>query len=165
MIRIPLIPRRRRGADVEAYAVVDDAFAALALLPWRPQKTSTGKRYAVRTGPNATTIYLHREVMSAPPGIEVDHRNGDTLDCRVENLRFATHEQNGRNLPMQSRNTSGYKGVRRTRGRFMAYISSGKRQYHLGTFDSAVDAALAYNAAASAMFGDFARLNVIPGSR
>lgn len=50
------------------------------------------------------TLYLHVEIMKRaqpkPPSkrhLLVDHRNGIELDCRRENLRWATHSMNVRN--------------------------------------------------------------------
>ena len=41
---------------------------------------------------------LHRFVLSAMPGTEVDHINHDTLDNRRENLRIVTKSQNQQNI-------------------------------------------------------------------
>lgn len=50
------------------------------------------------------TVYLHIEVMKAtgieppsPDHLLVDHRDGDTTNCRRRNLRWATYEMNGKN--------------------------------------------------------------------
>lgn len=40
------------------------------------------------------TIYFHREVMKPGPGLEVDHLNGDGLDCQRENMENVTHREN-----------------------------------------------------------------------
>src|SRR3990167_6376904 len=55
-----------------------------------------GKGYAARgqrIGPrkfNKTLcIYMHREILNAPEGVEVDHINGNKLDNRRFNLRLA----------------------------------------------------------------------------
>jgi hypothetical protein len=42
---------------------------------------------------------------------DVDHINQDRLDNRLENLRWVTHKDNGRNRGMSKNNTSGYEGV------------------------------------------------------
>lgn len=120
--------------------------------------------YASRaTWPNTGRIFLHRFLMDAPDGAEVDHKNGDTLDCRRSvNLRLATHRQNIRNTKLRSNNSSGFKGVRQNHrgGRWSARIVNGKsKEESLGTFDTPEEAARAYDTAARELFGEFARLN------
>ena len=56
------------------------------------------------------TIYMARVILSALPGIEVDHWNHDTLDNRRGNLRPATHAHNCMNRRYST--TSPAKGVR-----------------------------------------------------
>ena len=53
---------------------------------------------------------IHRIVMNAPKGMDVDHINGDPLDNRRENLRLVTNQQNQWNTGPRVNNTSGYKG-------------------------------------------------------
>lgn len=73
---------------------------------WHPAKNSWGKIYAARTsreGGVKQTIWLHKEVLKRHriPKSDLhsigDHKNGDGLDDRLENLRWATLEQNNRN--------------------------------------------------------------------
>jgi hypothetical protein len=116
-------------------------------------------------------LLLHRCILSAKRGEEVDHWNGDTLDCRRGNLRLATSQQNSFNTRKQKRRTtSQYKGVcyvpkvNKTNP-WIAYIGGSvsvraktPRRY-LGYFSSEIAAALAYDTAARSLFGQFARLN------
>lgn len=107
-------------------------------------------------------LRLHRAVMSAAAGIEVDHRNHDGLDNRRENLRLATSTENSRNKrPLKGRQ---YKGVsyHKASGRYEAFIRCRPHKYHLGLHDTPELAALAYNAKAAELFGPFARLNEVP---
>jgi hypothetical protein len=62
-------------------------------------------------------------------------------------------------------NRLGLKGVRKraNRRRYVARITSRGRQIHLGSFDTAIEAARAYNNAAKLMFGEYASLNEIVG--
>lgn len=105
--------------------------------------------------------YLHRLIMCAPRGTQVDHINGDKLDNRRENLRLCPGVENHFNRPKVFGTKHGhekYKGIyRRNNGKWEARIN---KQY-LGTFGCAEDAARAYNAAALSRFGEFARLNEV----
>lgn len=41
-------------------------------------------------------LYLHHLLMQPPPHIEVDHLNGNGLDCRRANMELVTHAENCR---------------------------------------------------------------------
>lgn len=106
--------------------------------------------------------FMHRLVMGAKRGEEVDHINGDTLDNRKVNLRLVTHQQNIQNRKVNKNNKLGYKGVYQhtQNGNFIAQIQTPQRKRkHLGVFATPEDAAFAYNVAAIKLFGEFARLN------
>lgn len=60
---------------------------------------------------------------------------------------------------MGRNNTSGYKGVIRSDGRWVAQIKLNGRSRCLGRFDDVVEAARAYDRAAIELFGEFARPN------
>lgn len=124
-------------------------------------------RYAYRKErmPDGTvrTAHLHRDILAAPRGIDVDHINGDGLDNRRNNLRLASRTQNNANRRRSVTAASVYKGVHwdKITKRWRAQIVCRDRKYHLGRFDHEDDAGRAYNAAATRLFGAFARLNEI----
>ena len=121
--------------------------------------------YAVRfvkTGPGRTKLVnLHREIMGAPDGLLVDHKNGDSLDNRRANLRLATHLQNHWNRRKKKNTTSPFNGVcfHKEKRKWTAYIDVAGKRIYLGSFDFEVDAAKAYDEAARKYHGEFARLN------
>lgn len=118
------------------------------------------KRYAVRKV-NKKAVYMHRLVVEANDGFEVDHINGDPLDNRKTNLRLCTHAQNCKNTKIQTNNTSGYKGVsfNKDKKKWKAYINIDRVQKFLGYHADIANAACAYNKAAKEYFGEFARIN------
>lgn len=103
-----------------------------------------------------------RLIMAAPADKLVDHISGRTLDNRRSNLRLVTHQENMLNQKRPKNNTSGYKGVVRdaTGKKWCSRITSRGAHYHLGTFETALAAAQAYDAKAIELHGEFARLNL-----
>jgi len=93
----------------------------------------------------------------------IDHIDGNGLDNRRQNLRPANESTNGANRAISSNNTSGFKGVVRSRTKWGAVITPSGRKVWLGTFLTPEDAARAYDAAAAVYFGEFARLNFPQG--
>ena len=142
-----------------AALVDEDDYAALACFKWSKWENGSGHIYAARRQ-HGRVVYLHRLIMGAAPGQVVDHRNGDTLDCRKSNLRLCRTRQNNQNRAKAANRSNPYKGVDlRQNGKWRAKISVGKRTVHLGYHDTPELAARAYDAAAVEHFGEFARLN------
>jgi hypothetical protein len=118
---------------------------------------NTDTHYAVRPGRQgeSRTVLLHRQILGEPEG-QVDHINGNPLDCRMQNLRPCTPSQNLANRRPQRNNTSGYRGVYRHRNRWQAQICLARKTINLGTF-ATKDAAIAVRKAAEAKYhGEFA---------
>jgi hypothetical protein len=150
-------------------AVIDDEDAGLvAGFKWYPMKTKEGKVYAAgwkHLPPGRFFVHLHRLIADARPGEIIDHIDRDPLNCRRNNLRRVTRQQNIWNTgPARKQRTSRYKGVFfcGRAGRFRARIVYNRRQIYLGFFDSEEEAARAYNTKAAELFGEFAYLNPVP---
>ncbi len=119
-----------------------------------------GTVYArTKTGENKT-LYLHRLLMG-PSIRRVDHRDGNGLNNRRDNLRAATDSQNNANVGRRRNNTSGFTGVSWAKRERLwnAYINVDGKRKGLGYHRDINVAAAAYDAAALKYFGEFARLN------
>lgn len=107
-------------------------------------------------------VSLHRFVLKLKKreGV-IDHANMNRLDNRRANLRSCTISQNLYNCTVKSNNRSGLKGVGKNNrgGKYNARITVSGKVIVLGSFDSKVEAARAYDMAAIANHGEFARLN------
>jgi HNH endonuclease len=105
-------------------------------------------------------IRMHRYLMNAPKGVQVDHRNRDTLDNQTENLRLATQAQNSWNRKKSKYNKSGFTGVRYILGNrkrpWKAEIKHLGRNINLGHFKTAEEAIQIYRASARLLRGEFA---------
>jgi hypothetical protein len=103
---------------------------------------------------------MHRMLLGFPESF-VDHRDGDGLNNRRENIRLATRSQNQFNRRKTEGMTSCFKGVnRKSNGKFQASISLGNNAKRWSrVFTSEETAARAYDVKAAEWFGEFARLN------
>ena len=129
---------------------------------WRVKLTFEGKylRFPVHR------IVYAMFYRADPSNDSVDHINGKSSN-NPQNLRLAGKFGNQQNAWKRKRNaTSRYKGVCRsqTGTRWVAVIRANGVGYHLGTFDSEEQAALAYNNAAIDLHGEFAFLNRLESS-
>lgn len=138
-----------------AVATVDDEwFPVLSKWSWH----LSVKGYAQRSVKPGKSIFMHQVVAMTPTGLQTDHINGNKLDNREANLRYCTNAENCRARKRRS-GAAGYRGVRASGSKFIAVIMKNYKNVHLGTFDTAVDAARAYDKAAIALHKSFATLN------
>jgi hypothetical protein len=149
----------------DAFALVDDAdYERLAAHRWQLHPGG----YAMRKD-GKRTVYMHREVMDAPGGVEVDHRNLDKRDNRRENLRFATRLEQARNRP-RARYRAGMEPASQFRGvtkrtdrqkKWRADLYIGRHGVvFLGYYATEEEAARAYDAEAIRRFGADVRTNL-----
>ena len=105
---------------------------------------------------------LHRELMQPKGNLLVDHKNGNTFDNRLDNLRLATHQQNSYNRSKtKSKTSSRFIGVHleKNTNQWKVQINHQGKTIFIGRYDSEIEAARAYDRAALKYHGEFARLN------
>jgi hypothetical protein len=145
-------------------AIVDDIdYDSLKPFSWCAAKI--GHTWYARRGLwTGETILMHREIARFA-GIEspcIDHINRNGLDNRRCNLRPATQSQNIANGGMWKNNTSGYRGVCLiANGKWRAATKHKGKYKQIGEFDTPEEAAKAYNAYCSELFGSFAFQNTL----
>lgn len=142
--------------------VDDDNFETFSRFSWYPVIGRSGVIYATKKHKQL----MHKLVFCVEASQLVDHINGNGLDNRRNNLRACSKSQNTTYArKIRSTNTSGFRGVCPFRDSqtnpWRASITVGGKQNHLGLFTNPIDADKAYNNAASAYFGAFAKLNAI----
>lgn len=140
----------------------DEDYAKIAQFKWNANVCPSGV-YARRTSyvnGNKVEVKMHRLVINAPENKQVDHKNGNKLDNRRENLRICSNMENQRNRHAV-RGSSKFKGVdyNKQAGKWRARIENADKSIFLGHFIEEIDAAEAYNEAAEELFGEFACLN------
>ena len=106
-----------------------------------------------------TSAYIHQIILAADAGSLVDHVDGNGLNNRRCNLRFASLSENQHNRYVNTNSRSGVKGVyweRRNR-KWRAIFRAHGRKICVGYFQTITDAKAAIIAARIAYHGQFAR--------
>ena len=130
----------------------------------------TDREGYVRISSQRRKYYAHRLIWTwhhgEPPRL-LDHINRNRADNRIENLRACTEAQNAANAKAPSHNTSGYRGVYfdKDRDKWVARIrftiDGVRHRRRIGRFDTADEAAIAYNLHIVQYFKEFALLNPV----
>lgn len=94
-----------------------------------------GKRYLVHR-------LIWRVVKGRWPRYEIDHKDQNRSNNRIENLRDVSHSVN-------CRNQKKIKGYHRCNKRWRAMMSVGDKMKHIGMYDTEAEARAAYLAAIS----------------
>lgn len=126
--------------DVNKTYIIDaEDYPKVSRYKW--QTLSTG--YAGTRNPETKKILLlHRFIMDAKPGQEVDHINQNITDNRKENLRYA---DNGLNMANRKPyNSLQIKGIEQQKsGKYSAYIRREGKQYHSNVYETIEEAQFA----------------------
>ena len=86
----------------------------------------------------------------------VEHKDGNPLNNRADNLRPATQGENMRNTRLSALNTSGAKGIHlQKNGRYHAYANIGGKRHNIGYFSNMEDAINAREEYTKKLHGEF----------
>ncbi len=125
------------------------------------------KNHPIKDGYRNETIYLHRfiaekfiEKPESTSRLFVKIKNGNPLDCRLNNLDWVPFSKVIRGTS-KTRSKTGYRGVHKEHNRFRAVLYDHGTRHDLGYFESAEDAAEAYNTKSRELFGETKSLNKI----
>lgn len=154
--------RKPRAAEIEgdiAYvelsqgnvSVIDAADAAfISQWNWQTWQSGSGKLYAGRRF-GQKTVRLHQLLLPSKPGYVVDHVDGDGLNNRRSNLRYATARDNSRNVNATRKVPKGVY-FQKHRNIYVARL-------HIGEFSSLDEASRAYDEVLRLVFPEFGRPN------
>ncbi|MDQ0896261.1 MULTISPECIES: AP2 domain-containing protein [unclassified Paenibacillus] len=147
--------------EVNAKVDIDD-YDILKQYTWRIDGAGYASTTIITHG-ERTEILMHNLIMHPPVGTCVSFIEKGKHDYRKKNLKIANRQQIVFNRKVsKNKRYSNYKGVSKRRGRWIASIGKDNKRYNLGTFETDIDAAKAYNTKAIELFGEFAWLNELP---
>ena len=139
------------------FTMVDAAdFEWLSQYRW--SACGVGENLYARAFHEGKHLLMHRLIMNPPPGMVVDHKDGNRLHNRRCNLRNCTPQQNQLNT-RPHRKTKQFKGVSPCGDKWQARIGYRGEQFFLGVFDDPVEAAKARDRKAVELYGEYAWLN------
>lgn len=165
----------------DKYAVLDDHVHAeiekdkyLASVKFLENLRAHSNGYGVfqrcittKKGPVYETIYLHKYIAEkfvdkpkSDKKLFVRFIDGDVLNCQLDNLEWVTMNTLRRQMT-NFKSKTGYRGVTKEKNRYRAVIYHERKAHNLGFFDTAEEAAKAYNKKSTELFGETGSLNKI----
>ena len=165
----------------DKYAVLDDHVHAeiekdkyLASVKFLENLRAHSNGYGVfqrcittKKGPVYETIYLHKYIAEkfvdkpkSDKKLFVRFIDGDVLNCQLDNLEWVTMNTLRRQMT-NFKSKTGYRGVTKEKNRYRAVIYHERKAHNLGFFDTAEEAAKAYNKKSIELFGETGSLNKI----
>ena len=154
------------------FRVDKESFGSIQSFSWSLHKQKGGHCYVVRyvyeksdgiSPRRHRRVSLSRSLMGLGVGDPrvVDHKDGDTLNNCISNLRVCTVAENSRNQRMRCCNKSGFKGVAKSVRKsgsigWIGYIMVMRKRHNLGIYSTPEEAHEAYCKAAEILHGEFA---------
>jgi hypothetical protein len=143
------------------FALVDDEdFDNLNQFLWyasNEHRSWYSARTYINENRHRITLRMHCEIVKEKGW---DHIDRDGLNNQRNNLRKASFSDQSVNRKIVP-GISGYRGVHPRDGKWRARVCKHGKYTCLGTFETAEQAALAYNEGAKELHGSFAVLNVL----
>jgi hypothetical protein len=134
------------------YAIVDKDDAYLSKHKWH-----LANGYA-EAKINKKPTKMHIIIANPEHGKVVDHKNGNIIDNRKQNLRECLQAENLCNAKLRKDNKLGVKGVYMHQGGYRAVVAKDKIRYDLGVFKNLEDARIAWEEKAKILHGEFVRV-------
>ncbi len=162
-----MIEKKLKAEEVRALFSYDGGTGRIRLASGeqRAESRSGLRRQYLKLSFRGQNYYLHHLVWAFHHGVwptRLDHRNRNTTDNRIENLRECSVAQNQYNSCRKANNRSGHKGVvfqpQHPACPWFAKIGVNGRTVALGNHATKEAAAAAYAAAAKQYAGEFARI-------
>jgi len=128
---------------------------------WRLHSAGYAVNQFTRFG-RINTLYLHKllastfiEQPSSDKKLFVRMLNGNKLDCKVSNLTYSTMAT----LRREQSNSTGFRGVSKDGNKYRAVIYDKGKRIYLGMYETAIEAADAYDKESFKRFGITNSLN------
>lgn len=140
------------------FALIDDEdYERASQFKWTLDRNGYIVRKQTLESKKYQKVLLHRFLVDAPETMDVDHKDRNPLNNTRSNLRICNRSQNSMNRPPKPNSSSQYKGVcYHKRDKIWLARLCGKT---IGRFITEIEAAMAYDKAATIAFGEFAYLN------
>lgn len=139
---------RNRKREIVGHCIIDNEdFNEIKKYTWNLNDVGYASSFTHK--PNKKKLFIHRLIMKEIDELKedsvVDHIDGNKLNNRRRNLRWATKSQNAMNSKTRKNNTSGTKGVSfdKSMNSWQAHIKINYKKIHLGYFSEIEDAVIA----------------------